>query len=84
MSGVHVSRSQARRVLTNLEKFKSIIFDFDKVPMIGQAFADEIFRVFHEKHPEIKLQAVSMNDAVKFMIDRVEGHNPRKSASLFE
>ncbi len=84
MSGVHVSRSQARRVLTNLEKFKSIIFDFDKVPMIGQAFADEIFRVFHEKHPGIKLQAVSMNDAVRFMIDRVEGHDPRNNPTLFE
>lgn len=84
VGGVHVSRSQARRVLMNLEKFKSIIFDFDKVPMIGQAFADEIFRVFHERHPEIKLQAINMNDGVKFMIDRVEGHNPRKNPSLFE
>jgi anti-sigma regulatory factor (Ser/Thr protein kinase) len=82
MSGVHVSRSQARRVLTNLEKFKSVIFDFDKVPMIGQAFADEIFRVFHERHPEIKLQAINMNDAVRFMIDRVEGHNPPKNSKL--
>jgi len=84
MGGVHVSRSQARRVLTNLEKFKSIIFDFDKVPMIGQAFADEIFRVFHKKHPEIKLETINMNDAVRFMIDRIEGHNPRKNSKLFE
>lgn len=84
MGGVHISRSQARRVLTNLEKFKSIIFDFDKVPMIGQAFADEIFRVFYERHPEIKLQAINMNEGVKFMIDRVEGHNPRKNPSLFD
>lgn len=82
--GVHVSRSQARRVLVNLEKFKFIIFDFDKVPMIGQAFADEIFRVFHEKHPDIKLQAINMNDAVKFMVDRVEGHNPSRVQGLFD
>ena len=80
MGGVHVSRSQARRVLTNLEKFKSIIFDFDKVPMIGQAFADEILRVFHGKYPGIKLEATNMNDAVKFMVNRVEGHNPRKGS----
>lgn len=69
---VHISRSQARRVLSGLEKFKLVILDFDKVPMIGQGFADEIFRVFKIKHPEIKIQPVNMNDAVKFMIERVE------------
>jgi hypothetical protein len=83
IGGVHVSRSQARRVLNNLDKFKSIIFDFDKVPMVGQAFADEIFRVFHNKYPDIKLEAINMNEAVKFMVDRVEGHNPRKTPNLF-
>ena len=71
MGGVHVSRSQARRILTNLYKFRSIIFDFDKVPMVGQAFADEIFRVFHNKYPDIKLKAINMNEAVQFMIGRV-------------
>ncbi len=45
--------------------------------MVGQAFADEIFRVFHNKYPGIRLQAVNMNEAVKFMVDRVEGNNPR-------
>jgi anti-sigma regulatory factor (Ser/Thr protein kinase) len=82
--GVHISRSQARRVLVGLDKFRVIVFDFDKVPMIGQAFADEIFRVFHNKYPDIKLQAVNMNEAVKFMVDRVEGHNPRNQDVFFE
>jgi anti-sigma regulatory factor (Ser/Thr protein kinase) len=77
LGGVHISRSQARRVLSGLEKFRVIVFDFDKVPVVGQAFADEIFRVFHNKHQKIKLQAVNMNDAVKFMVDRVEGTDPR-------
>ena len=53
-----------------MEKFKIISFDFDKVPMIGQAFADEIYRVFHNKYPDIELQEVNMNEAVKFMIER--------------
>ncbi|MEK7169509.1 MAG: DUF4325 domain-containing protein [Patescibacteria group bacterium] len=75
---IYVSRSQARRVLANLEKFKSITFDFDKVPMVGQAFVDEIFRVFHNKYPDIKLQTMNTMEAVKFMIDRVKGNNPRK------
>ncbi|MFH1711645.1 MAG: DUF4325 domain-containing protein [Patescibacteria group bacterium] len=69
---VHISRSQARRVLAGLEKFKTIIFDFDKVPMIGQAFADEIFRVFQNKYPKITITPINMNDAVEFMVKRVE------------
>ncbi|MFH2033273.1 MAG: DUF4325 domain-containing protein, partial [Candidatus Margulisiibacteriota bacterium] len=56
IGGVHVSRSQARRILSGLDKFKIILFDFNKVPLVGQAFADEIFRVFHNKHPDIRLE----------------------------
>jgi len=69
---IYVSRSQARRILTGLEKFKHIILNFDYVPTIGQAFADEIFRVFGQKHPEIKITTTNMNEAVKYMIDRVD------------
>jgi hypothetical protein len=68
----YVSRSQVREILSGLEKFKIIVFDFDKVPLIGQAFADEIFRVFHNRHPQIKLEAINMNDAVKFMVERAK------------
>jgi len=72
VGGANISRSQARRILHGLEKFKIILFDFDKVPMIGQAFADEIYRVFHNKHPDIQLQEVHTNEAVKFMIERAK------------
>lgn len=84
VGGVHISRSQARRVLSGLEKFRVIVFDFDRVPMVGQAFADEIFRVFHDKYPDIKLEAIHMNDAVRFMVDRVEGRNPRNQDIFLE
>jgi len=70
-SGVHISRSQARRVLSGLDKFKVIIMDYDKVPIVGQAFADEIYRVFKNKFPDIVIQNENMNEAVKFMIERV-------------
>jgi anti-sigma regulatory factor (Ser/Thr protein kinase)/predicted transcriptional regulator len=71
MGTVYVSRSQARRVLSNVEKkFKVIILDFDKVPTIGQAFADEVFRVFGSKHPSVEVRAINMNDNVEFMIKR--------------
>jgi hypothetical protein len=70
IGGVHISRSQARRVLAGLEKFKIIVFDFDKVPTVGQAFADEVFRVFQNKYPDIKLEAENMSEGVKFMVER--------------
>ncbi len=72
MGTVYVSRSQARRILVGLEKFKKIIFDFDCVPNIGQAFADEIFRVFQARHPKISIEPINMNETVRFMVERVE------------
>jgi len=72
IAGVYISRSQARRVLAGLEKFKVILFDFDKVSVVGQAFADEIFRVFHHKYPDIRLETDHMNESVKFMVERAK------------
>ena len=68
--GVHISRSQARRVLAGLEKFKIILFDYENVPMVGQAFADEIYRVFKELHPDIRLENENMSEGVRFMVER--------------
>ncbi|MBN1494680.1 DUF4325 domain-containing protein [Candidatus Peregrinibacteria bacterium] len=70
LGGIHISRSQARRILSGLEKFKIVLFDYNKVEVVGQAFADEIYRVFHNKHPEIKLENINMNEGVKFMVER--------------
>lgn len=72
MGGMHISRSQARRVLSGLEKFKIIVMDYDRVPMVGQAFADEVYRVFKEKRPDIIIQDINMNEAVKFMVERAK------------
>lgn len=69
---VYISRSQARRILSGLDKFKTIILDFDRVTTVGQAFADDIFRVFQQRHPDIKIEPINMVEPVKFMIDRVE------------
>jgi anti-sigma regulatory factor (Ser/Thr protein kinase) len=77
MGTIYISRSQARRILQGLDKFKLVILDFDRVPTIGQAFADEIFRVFKIKHPDIKIQPINMNEAVNFMIRRV--NKPQES-----
>jgi anti-sigma regulatory factor (Ser/Thr protein kinase) len=50
-----VSRSQAKRVLVRVDQFAQVIFDFTDVDMIGQAFADQIFRVFAAEHPNVEL-----------------------------
>lgn len=68
---IHISRSQARRLLHGLEKFNHVILDFEEVPGIGQAFADEIFRVFQNKYPDIVLEPIHMVPAVEFMVNRV-------------
>lgn len=70
VGSVYISRSQARRILSGLEKYESIVFDFDKVTTAGQAFADEIFRVFKNSHPKILLEAINMTEPVKFMVER--------------
>ncbi|MGQ4005418.1 STAS-like domain-containing protein [Francisellaceae bacterium CB300] len=65
-----VSRSQAKRVLLRLENFKTVIFDFDEVDKIGQAFADEIFRVYQNKHLDISLEYENVSLEVEKMIQR--------------
>lgn len=65
-----VSRSQAKRILARIGEFKAASFDFAGVDMIGQAFADEIFRVFHDAHPDIRLEVVNAELDVAKMIER--------------
>lgn len=73
MGTVYVSRSQARRVLQNIAKrFKVVVLDFENVPTVGQAFADEILRVFASRHPDIKIECINMNEAVNFMVKRAQ------------
>jgi len=66
-----VSRSQAKRLLSGLEKFQNIILDFEGVPSVGQSFTDEIFRVYKLAHPEKILLATKMNHDVELMVNRV-------------
>lgn len=67
-----VSRSQAKRLLARVELFSTVIFDFTEVPTIGQAFADEVFRVFPQQHPNITLVPLRASSDVTRMIDRVK------------
>lgn len=69
-----VSRSQAKRLLSRVNLFQIVIFDFSDVASIGQAFADQIFRVFANEHPEIELIPVNDAEPVKEMIERARAH----------
>ena len=65
-----VSRSEARRLLVGLDRFREVIFDFAHVPSIGQGFADEVFRVWRAAHPAVVVGVENTNDDVDFMIGR--------------
>ena len=67
-----ISRSQAKRLITRFNKFVEVGLDFNGVNKIGQAFADEIFRVFKNKHPEVRLLVMEANKDVGNMIKRVQ------------
>ena len=68
-----VSRSQAKRLIVRFEKFRIVVLDFRGVALIGQAFADEVFRVFALAHPEVDLIHLNANKDVSNMIAHVLG-----------
>lgn len=65
-----VSRSQAKRLYQRFERFRHVVLDFDGVAEIGQAFADELFRVFAAAHPTVVLTPINMTEAVAQMVSR--------------
>ena len=75
LSKNYVSRSEAKRLLYGLHKFKEIILVFDGVKTIGQGFADEIFRVFRNVHPEIVIRIENLSPTLKSIINHVVDNN---------
>ena len=67
----YISRSEARRLHHGLDKFKVIVLDFKGVNTIGQGFADELFRVFMQNHPEITLEIVHLKPSLQTIINHV-------------
>ena len=62
--------SQARRILSGLELFKEVTLDFRDIEYIGQAFADEIFRVFINMNPNTVIKVQNTNTEIQNMINR--------------
>lgn len=62
-----ISRSQAKRLIARFDRFKKVILDFKSVNEIGQAFADELFRVYANEHPQVELTPVNMSEQIEKM-----------------
>ena len=62
-----LSRSQAKRLIARFDRFRTVMLDFSGVPEIGQAFADEIFRVYARQHPNVELIPSHMTEQVERM-----------------
>ena len=65
------SRAQARRVAARLNEFRHVELDFDGVPDVGHAFADELFRVLPGAAPALALVPLNMQGPVALMVGSV-------------
>ncbi len=78
-----VSRSQAKRILSRFDRFSEVMLDFRGVQQIGQPFADEIFRVFANEHPQVKVVAINTSSDVQRMIEYARANNrPANTAGI--
>jgi biotin operon repressor len=68
-----LSRSEAKRVVLNLENFQTVELDFTGVDTVGQAFADEIFRVWNNRYRETHITTINTNENVAAMVLRAGG-----------
>lgn len=66
-----ISRSEARRLLQGLDQFREVILDFSGVKSLGQGFADEVFRVFQNSHPEIEIKVENLKPNLTPLINHV-------------
>ena len=79
-----ISRSQAKRLLERVDRFKTVLLDFTEVDTIGQAFADEVFRVFVNEHPHVQIIPIHANADVMQMIKRAQTGIEEDQGLLFK
>lgn len=68
-----VSRSEAKRLTRNLDKFREVIVDFKGVTEVGRGFIDELFRVWQRDHPDTRLRPRNMTAPIERLVRRVSG-----------
>jgi biotin operon repressor len=67
----YVSRSEAKRLLTGLDRFREVVLDFRGVRSLGQAFADEIFRVFRAAHRDVAFRVENLDPVIQPILRHV-------------
>jgi hypothetical protein len=65
------ARSQAKRAAARFENFSEVELDFAGVDYIGQAFANELLRVWPLAHPATRITVANANEAVTQMIKHI-------------
>lgn len=70
-----MTRSQAKRMVSHFEDCDDILLDFADIETMGPSFADEIFRVFISKHPQVHLVWTNANPQVEKMIRRAKANS---------
>lgn len=73
LSSELVSRSQAKWVMNRATQFMTVILDFEGVVHVGQAFVDEVFRVFATARPHIRLKTMGMSPEVAKLVSLFGG-----------
>ena len=56
--------------MARVDQFKTVVLDFHGIDKVGQAFADEIFRVYSRGHPDIEIIPKNATPEVQQMIQR--------------
>ncbi len=65
----YISRSEAKRLVVNLDKFREVELNFKQVSQLGQGFADEVFRVFANKNPDTVLKPTNTSSVIQAVIN---------------
>lgn len=61
----------AKRLGSRPDRFREVELDFTGLDWIGQGFAHQVFVVFQNAHPEIKLIPLNINADVEKMYRHV-------------
>lgn len=70
-AGECISRSEAKRLVARLENFREVALDFTGVTALGQAFADEVFRVFVRANPALTLRLMNLRPTLRPLVEHV-------------
>ena len=58
-------------MVARLDNFREVVLDFRGVQELGQAFADEVFRVFLRANPGVTLRVENLRPELRPMVRHV-------------